>query len=345
MSTDRFEVCLAEILAHEGGYVDHPRDPGGATNLGITRATLAAWRNVKLARVPKSDVRKLSREEAADIYRARYWDVCRCGEMPPGIDLVVFDAAVNSGPRRSIKWLQASLGVKVNGYVGRSTITAAANGDAAAVVGGALGRRERFLRNLSTWKTFGRGWSRRLAAIRKSALGAVADRPAVAPGSPKSNLEPIVKGVPSMIQALLKAALSGVIAREINTVGDLVLTRAVKDPKAREKIRGDLAGALAVRQEAATTEIARVAETGSVDPNPWTKKARPTFLYVVYIMIFGAIPFGALYGFAPDFSGRFVEGMSLFLKAIPDLAWYLFGSAYLGYSGLRSWDKKNGASS
>jgi len=62
-------------------------------------------------------------------------------------------------------------------------------------------------------------------------------------------------------------------------------------------------------------------------------------------MVFGAIPFGALYGFAPEFSGRFVEGMSLFLKAIPDLAWYLFGSAYLGYSGLRSWDKKNGSAS
>lgn len=345
MSADRFEVCLGEILAHEGGYVDHPRDPGGATNLGITRATLAAWRKVKLAEVSKFDVRKLSRKEAAGIYRARYWEFCRCGELPPGIDLVVFDAAVNSGPRRSARWLQASLGVKTSGSVGPATITAAAHGDAAKIVRAALARRKAFLRGLSNWKTFGRGWSRRLASIKKSALGATVAKTPVAPGGQEPKLDPFTKGAPSMIQALLKAALSGVLAKEFGAVGDLILNRAVKDPKAREKIRGDLAGELGAREAAAVSEISRVAKTGSVDLDPWTKKARPTFLYVVYIMVFGAIPFGALYGFAPEFSGRFVEGMSLFLKAIPDLAWYLFGSAYLGYSGLRSWDKKNGASS
>jgi len=129
-----------------------------------------------------------------------------------------------------------------------------------------------------------------------------------------------------MIQALLKAALSGIIAREFNTIGNFVLNRAVKDPRARQKIRGELAQTLVDREEAASTEIAKITGAGSAATDPWIKKARPTFLYVVYIMVFGAIPFGALYGFAPEFSGRFVEGMALFLNAIPDLAWYLSGT-------------------
>jgi len=345
MSADRFDICLAHILRHEGGYVDHRRDPGGATNLGITRATLAAWRKTKIANVSKSDVRNLGRKEAARIYRARYWDICRCGELPAGLDLVVFDAAVNSGPRRSIRWLQLAVGVKSNGYIGPATVAAAKVGKTAKFITAALARRRAFLRGLSTWKTFGRGWSRRLDAIKKAALATPASAKPVVVRRPQPYSNPFLKGVISMIQSLLKAALSGIIARELNSVGDIILNRTVKDPKARQKIRGELAQTLAAREEAASTEIAKIAGTGSVTVDPWIKKARPTFLYVVYAMVFGAIPFGVLYGFAPEFSGRFVEGMALFLKAIPDLVWYLFGSAYLGYSGLRSWDKKNGAAS
>jgi len=345
MSGDRFNICLVHILRHEGGYVDHRRDPGGATNLGITRATLAAWRKVKLAQVSKSDIRKLGRKEAAEIYRARYWDTSRCGDLPPGIDLVVFDAAVNSGPRRSIRWLQASVGTKTNGHIGQTTIEAASRRKPEAVVRAALARRRAFLRGLSTWKTFGRGWSRRLGAIKKAALEMAAKTDVVAIRRPKSYSNPFLQGLPPMLQALLKTALSGFITKEFKAVGELFLKRTVKDPKARRKIRGELAPALVAREVAASTEIVNITGAGTTDTDPWVKKARPTFLYVVYVMVFGAIPFGVLYGFAPEYSGRFVEGMSLFLKAIPDLVWYLFGSAYLGYSGLRSWDKKNGAAS
>src|SRR5690606_7617867 len=99
MTDDRFETCLAQVLRHEGGYVDHPLDPGGATNMGITRKTLARWRRVApWSDLPKAAVETLSRQEASRIYRQFYWDLCRAGQLPPGVDLAVFDYAVNSGP-------------------------------------------------------------------------------------------------------------------------------------------------------------------------------------------------------------------------------------------------------
>ena len=152
MADTRFELCLAQVLKHEGGYVDHPSDPGGATNMGITRKTLARWRNVSpWWELPKSAVQQLTRAEAARIYRAGYWNLCRAGDLPPGIDLALFDYAVNSGPDRAIRALQSVLGVVVDGLVGPLTIGAAARADAGAVVNAICDRRLGFLRALSTF--------------------------------------------------------------------------------------------------------------------------------------------------------------------------------------------------
>ena len=110
MAENRFETCLAHVLRHEGGYVDHPSDPGGATNMGITRKTLAHWRNVSpWTDLPKLEVQKLTHGEAGLIYRALYWNACRAGDLPDGVDLAVFDFAVNSGPDRAVRTLQARL--------------------------------------------------------------------------------------------------------------------------------------------------------------------------------------------------------------------------------------------
>lgn len=81
-----------------------------------------------------------------------------------------------------------------------------------------------------------------------------------------------------------------------------------------------------------------VAEAKSADP--WTSRARPSFLYVIYVMILGAIPMGFLSAFHPEVSQRVIEGMQGWFAAIPDALWGLFGAGYLGYSGFRSWDKK-----
>lgn len=173
MADDRFESCLREVLRHEGGYSDHPSDPGGATNMGITRKTLARWRKISpWTDLPKSAVKALSRAEAAQIYRAQFWNPCKAGAMPAGIDLAVFDFAVNSGPDRAVRVLQAALGVAADGEVGPKTLAALRSADNRALINAICDRRLAFLRGLATFPVFGRGWTSRVAAVRAAALGA-----------------------------------------------------------------------------------------------------------------------------------------------------------------------------
>lgn len=173
MADDRFESCLREVLRHEGGYSDHPSDPGGATNMGITRKTLARWRKISpWTDLPKSAVKALSRAEAAQIYRAQFWNPCKAGAMPAGIDLAVFDFAVNSGPDRAVRVLQAALGVAADGEVGPKTLAALRSADNKALINAICDRRLAFLRGLATFPVFGRGWTSRVAAVRAAALGA-----------------------------------------------------------------------------------------------------------------------------------------------------------------------------
>lgn len=171
----RFDRVMVEVFRHEGGYVDHPRDPGGATNMGITHLTLANWRDKA---VSKDDVRQLTRAEASDIYRSEYWNKVRGDELPAGLDYVAMDGAVNSGPRRGITWLQRGLSaagatISVDGGIGSQTIAAAENvrrdGKVPEAIRAACAARLRFKRSLSIWTTFGRGWSRRVAEVEAKA--------------------------------------------------------------------------------------------------------------------------------------------------------------------------------
>ncbi len=161
-----FDRALDAVLRHEGGYVDHPADPGGATKFGITLATLGDWRG---RAVTKADVRALMREEAAVIYRARYWDAVRGNELPSGLDLALFDFAVNSGPSRAISTLQEALGVQVDGRIGPVTMAALGTWDTKTLVAALCERRLAFLRRLATFPLFGRGWTRRVEEIAREA--------------------------------------------------------------------------------------------------------------------------------------------------------------------------------
>lgn len=166
-TSSRFQACLAEVLRHEGGYADHPADPGGATNMGITLATLSDWRGRP---VTKQEVRDLTVAEAGEIYRARYWQPIRGDALPPGVDLAVFDFAVNSGPARAVKALQSVLGVAQDGIIGPATLAALASAPGAVeVITDLCDARMRFLRSLSTWPTFGGGWTRRVAEVEAAA--------------------------------------------------------------------------------------------------------------------------------------------------------------------------------
>lgn len=162
----RFDTALAEILRHEGGWVDHPRDPGGATNRGVTIGTLSDW----LGRpATKAEVKALTVADVAPIYRAKYWNAVKADDLPAGVDLMVFDLAVNSGPGRAARFLQEVVGATADGVIGPATIAKVKALHPLAVIDALSQRRERFYRGLSTFATFGKGWMRRLADVTAKA--------------------------------------------------------------------------------------------------------------------------------------------------------------------------------
>ncbi|MFN3888968.1 MAG: glycoside hydrolase family 108 protein [Beijerinckiaceae bacterium] len=167
MSDDPFTACLSFTLKYEGGYVDHPADPGGATNFGVTRATLARWRKRP---VTKAEVKALTRDEAAGIYRHFYWEPCNGPILPPGVDAVVFDWAVHSGPARAVGALQKALGLEADQARAAALAMALRKADPARTIRALCSERRKFLARLKGFSVFGRGWSRRVDALETFAL-------------------------------------------------------------------------------------------------------------------------------------------------------------------------------
>lgn len=162
----RFATCLPLILAHEGGWVDHPSDPGGATNLGVTIGTLSDW----LGRpATKAEVKALTPATVAPIYEARYWKAAHCHELPAGVDYMCFDLAVNSGPGRACKYLQRAVGVAEDGAIGPKTLAAVKATPPATIIAKIGISRANFYQGLSTYGTFGKGWMRRLKEVTDKA--------------------------------------------------------------------------------------------------------------------------------------------------------------------------------
>jgi len=166
-----FEACLKEVLKHEGGYVDHPADPGGATNRGVTKK---AWEEYVGHEVSKDDIKALTVEDVTPFYRKRYWDACKCDNLHGGVDYVVFDVAVNSGTGRAAKFLQEAVGVTADGSIGPRTLAAANDFGPNLIINKMCDRRESFYKSLPTFATFGKGWLRRCEEVRTKALEMVA---------------------------------------------------------------------------------------------------------------------------------------------------------------------------
>ena len=162
-----FKSCMSVVLREEGGFVDNPADPGGATNMGITLRTLSAWRH---ASASVEDVRDLSVDEAERIYRANYWNAMRCDSLPAGVDLMVFDFGVNAGPEESICSLQRAAGVPADGRLGPETLAAVSRMNPADLTSRLADERLDFYRGLSTFSTFGAGWTRRVDEVKADAL-------------------------------------------------------------------------------------------------------------------------------------------------------------------------------
>ena len=155
-----FERCLNIILAHEGGYVYHPSDPGGATNRGVTLATYEQW--VGRA-VTKDEIKALTNEDVAPIYEKNYWSKLKCDSdlVPAGLDLCLFDCGVNSGTGRSAKALQRVLGATADGAIGPKTLAMVPDHDPKDLIEKIYEALQHFYKNLSTFATFGKGWTRR----------------------------------------------------------------------------------------------------------------------------------------------------------------------------------------
>ena len=162
-----FDRCLAAVLVHEGGYSDHPKDPGGPTMKGVTQRVYDDYRRRML--LPVRDVRVIADEELANIYRQSYWLMIKGDQLPVGVSYAVFDGAVNSGVKRSVIWLQKALGVVADGVCGPATVAAAQKVPGNELVSRICDQRLAFLKMLKTWPVFGNGWSRRVEDVRSIA--------------------------------------------------------------------------------------------------------------------------------------------------------------------------------
>lgn len=225
MAASSFGAALARVLRHEGGYSNHPADPGGPTNKGVIQRVYDAYRHGR--GLPVRSVKLLEDAEIRDIYHRQYWDAVRGDDLPPGIDYAVFDAGVNSGPAQAAKWLQRALGVADDGQIGAVTVAAAlAAPDRAAVVDGLCDRRLAMLKGLKTWPVFGRGWAARVADVRRDAR-------AIARGEPAAG----------------RAAIAWADGTAKASPADLALKEVAKTPEALAgglAVAGSLANAAAV---------------------------------------------------------------------------------------------------
>lgn len=205
MARDNFDEALRRLLAHEGGYTNHPSDPGGPTKFGIT---IADYRKYVKPDATAADVKAMSVADAKKIYRARYWDAQRCDDLPAGVDYAVFDYGVNSGIGRSGKVLRRLLRLPDTTHeVSDQVIATARRRDATALVAAICDERLRFLKSLKTWPVFGKGWGRRVAEVRATALTMAQQATAPPPQVvPVAHEQPAARGLFHALVAILTAS-------------------------------------------------------------------------------------------------------------------------------------------
>ena len=166
--TGNFNAALRHVLMSEGGFVSHPSDPGGETNLGVTKRVWQDW--VKRELQP-DEMRHLTPEQVAPLYKAKYWDAVHGDDLPAGVDLCVFDCAVNAGVSRAARFLQQAAKVTADGVIGPGTLKAVQEGSPAALIRDFCAQRELHYKSLETFPTFGKGWMARLDRVEDESRG------------------------------------------------------------------------------------------------------------------------------------------------------------------------------
>tara|TARA_B100001059_G_scaffold89524_1_gene88079 strand:+ start:163 stop:672 length:510 start_codon:yes stop_codon:yes gene_type:complete len=155
---ENFDKCLEMLLSHEGGFVNHPEDPGGITNLGVTKKVYDEWTGNEST---EQEMRDLTPEDVAPIYKKNYWDRVKGDSLPSGLDWACFDWAVNSGSGRPAKAVQRAVGATQDGAIGPQTLGLIMEKDPEEIINYVYGVRQDFYKSLKTFETFGRGWTRR----------------------------------------------------------------------------------------------------------------------------------------------------------------------------------------
>ena len=161
---ENYDHCLGLILHHEGGYVNHPKDPGGETNKGVTKRVYENWCIEQ--DLFQKNMKDLKISDVAPIYKQNYWDRCKCDSLPDGVDLCVFDFGVNAGTGRGARFLQKCVGAVADGAIGPNTLRQvdewiAMRGEEDLIVEYSE-RRRNYYKRLKTFSTFGKGWLRRV---------------------------------------------------------------------------------------------------------------------------------------------------------------------------------------
>ena len=164
---ENWDDCFAMVIKSEGGFVNNPKDPGGMTNLGITRS---AWQGYLNRDVTETEMRALTPEGVKPFYKAFYWDRIKGDSLPDGVDYAAYDFAVNSGPHRAAQYLQEIAGVTADGMIGPKSLEAIQSCDAKETADAICDMRLDFLKRLATFDTFGKGWIRRVAEVKAKAV-------------------------------------------------------------------------------------------------------------------------------------------------------------------------------
>ena len=158
MSAENFDKCLKMLLSHEGGFVNHPDDPGGITNLGVTKKVYDEWIGREST---EQEMRDLTPDDVGPIYKKNYWDRVKADHLPSGVDWCAFDSAVNAGMSRPSQAIQRAVGATQDGAIGPATISLIMEKDPEEIINYVYGVRQDFYKSLKTFETFGRGWTRR----------------------------------------------------------------------------------------------------------------------------------------------------------------------------------------
>ena len=167
---ENWDKSFAMVIKSEGGFVNNPKDPGGMTNLGVTRANWQAYLNRD---VTESEMRALTPDTVKPFYKTMYWDKIKGDQLPSGVDYAAYDLAVNSGTGKAAKFLQEIAGVAADGVIGPKSLEAINACNPEQTVEALCDMRMDFLKRLSTFGTFGKGWSTRVAGVKDAATSMV----------------------------------------------------------------------------------------------------------------------------------------------------------------------------